>query len=112
MKTAEPTEEEQEHNQIEHPLFEEALEEEDVRPEAAIEKFKASHRRTSDTHHCNSPAPTNSASPRGNSAASSELTGCSIVSVMPFSAADPNGKLVKIKEESIMHLATLYSKLG
>ena len=38
MKTAEPTEEEQSH--IEHPLFEEALEEEDVKPESAIDKFK------------------------------------------------------------------------
>ena len=37
MKTAEPTEEQ---SQIEHPLFEEALEEEDVKPESAIEKFK------------------------------------------------------------------------
>ena len=39
MKTAEPTEEEQQ-SQIEHPVFEEALEEEDVKPDSAIEKFK------------------------------------------------------------------------
>ena len=39
MKTDDSTEAE-EQSEFEHPLFEEALEEEDVRPESAIEKFK------------------------------------------------------------------------
>jgi len=39
MKTGLPIEEE-EPSHIEHPLYEEALEEEDVKPESAIDKFK------------------------------------------------------------------------
>ncbi len=107
MKTAEPTqEEEEEQAQIEHPLFEEALEEEDVKPESAIEKFKQviderQHRHTHPLRH-----------PHHKTRWLHSPSLCIVALFHDRGAADPNGKLVKIKEESIMHLATLYSKQG
>ena len=106
MKTAEPADDD-DSSHIEHPLYEEALEEEDVKPEAAIEKFKQiiDERQPTTALHCsNAPTPLH---------LPGVLTAWSrCVSCATMFAADPSGKLVKIKEDSIMHLAALYSKQG